>query len=178
MSDENPSKPNLIGRIKDKLIQSKEDWAREGRLLTGRPDMGHVNRLPPGQKEVKNWPVLDLGVQPDIRPEAWRLEVGGLVENPVSWSLDEFLAQPQQDFLSDILKKVLDGATREQIIEDVKAFKEQFKSRPAWEKGKPMRANKLTYYGDLEKKQGKANMPGHVRAAMNWNNLQIGRAHV
>ena len=61
MSDENPSKPNLIGQIKDKLIQSKEDWAREGRLLTGRPDMGHVNRLPPGQKEVKNWPVLDLG---------------------------------------------------------------------------------------------------------------------
>jgi DMSO/TMAO reductase YedYZ molybdopterin-dependent catalytic subunit len=102
MSDENPSKPGLIGPIKDKLIQSKEDWAKQGRLLTGRPDMGHVNRLPPGQKEVKNWPVLDLGVQPDIKREAWRLEVGGLVENPVSWSLDAFFALPQEDFLSDI----------------------------------------------------------------------------
>jgi hypothetical protein len=32
--------------------------------------------------------------------------------------------------------------------------------------------NKLTYYGDLERKQGKANMPGHVRAAINWNNAK------
>ena len=94
MSDENPSKPNLIGQIKDKLIQSKEDWAREGRLLTGRPDMGHVNRLPPGQKEVKNWPVLDLGVQPDIRREAWRLEIGGLVEKPFEMSLKDLMKLP------------------------------------------------------------------------------------
>jgi hypothetical protein len=49
------------GRIKDKLIRVKQEWAKDGRLLTGRPDVGHVNRLPPGQREVKNWPVLDLG---------------------------------------------------------------------------------------------------------------------
>src|ERR1700710_1105087 len=82
MSDDNPEKPSLTGRIKDKLIRSKEEWAKEGRLLTGRPVMGHVNRLPPGQKEVKNWPVLDLGVQPDIKPEDWRLQIGGLGEPP------------------------------------------------------------------------------------------------
>jgi DNA polymerase elongation subunit (family B) len=77
-----------------------------------------------------------------------------------------------QDFLSEILKKVLDGSGKSEIIEDVIAFKEKFKERPAWEKGKPMRVNKLTYYGELEKKQGKANMPGHVRAAINYNNLR------
>ena len=66
------------------------------------PDERHVNRLPPGQKEVKNWPVLDLGVQPNIVPQAWRLTVGGLVENPLVWTLDEFMALPQEDFLSDI----------------------------------------------------------------------------
>lgn len=77
-----------------------------------------------------------------------------------------------QDFLSDILKKVLDGSGKAEIIEDVIAFKEKFKERPAWEKGKPMRVNKLTYYGELERKQGKANMPGHVRAAINYNNLR------
>src|SRR5207302_4659715 len=97
-----PDGPNLIGRIKDKLIRSKEEWAKEGRLLTGRPDAGHVTRLPPGQKEVKNWPVLDLGVQPDLRPENWRLDIGGLVEHPIHWTLEEFLAQPQEDFVSDI----------------------------------------------------------------------------
>ena len=102
MNDDKPDEPSLIGRIRDKLIHSKEEWAKEGRLLTGRPDAGHVNRLPPGQKEVKNWPVLDLGVQPDVRPENWRLQVGGLVENPIVWTLDEFLALPQEDFISDI----------------------------------------------------------------------------
>jgi DMSO/TMAO reductase YedYZ molybdopterin-dependent catalytic subunit len=99
---DNSEKPGLLGQIKDKLIRSKEEWAKEGRLLTGRPDFGHVNRLPPGQKEVKNWPVLDLGVQPQIRPETWRLEIGGLVEQPVFWTLEEFMAQPQEEFVSDI----------------------------------------------------------------------------
>ena len=76
-----------------------------------------------------------------------------------------------QDFLSDILKKVLEGGTRDQVIEKIKLFKEEFKARPAWEKGSPKRVNKLTYYGDLELKNGKTNMPGHVRAAINWNNM-------
>ena len=95
-------KPNLIGQIKDKLVRSKQKWAQEGRLLTGRPDMGHVSRLPPGQKEVKNWPVLDLGVQPDVKPENWRLRIAGSVENPIVWTLDQFLALPQEEFVSDI----------------------------------------------------------------------------
>jgi DMSO/TMAO reductase YedYZ molybdopterin-dependent catalytic subunit len=100
MSDDD--KPSLIGEIKAKLIRSKEKWAEQGRLLTGRPDLGHVNRLPPGQKLVTNWPVLDLGAQPDVQPENWRLRIGGLVENPVAFTLDQFLALPQQDSVSDI----------------------------------------------------------------------------
>ncbi|HVZ69239.1 MAG TPA: sulfite oxidase-like oxidoreductase [Rhizomicrobium sp.] len=101
MSDED-EKPGLIGQIKEKLIRSKEKWAEEGRLLTGRPDMGHVNRLPPGQKLVTNWPVLDLGVQPQVKPENWRLRIGGLVENPMNFTLEQFHALPQSDFTSDI----------------------------------------------------------------------------
>jgi DNA polymerase elongation subunit (family B) len=77
-----------------------------------------------------------------------------------------------QDFLSDILKKVLEGASREDVIDHIKAFKEEFKARPAWEKGTPKRVNKLTYYSDMEKKHGRFNMPGHVRAAINWNNMR------
>lgn len=92
----------LSGQIREKLIRSKEKWAEEGRLLTGRPDMGHVNRLPPGQKLVTNWPVLDLGVQPQVKPENWRLRIGGLVENPMLFTLEQFLALPQSDFVSDI----------------------------------------------------------------------------
>ena len=100
MSDDET--PSLLGKIKEKLIRSKEKWAEEGRLITGRPDQGHVNRLPPGQKLVTNWPVLDLGVQPDVKPEKWHLRIGGLVENPVVFTLEQFRALPQEEFTSDI----------------------------------------------------------------------------
>jgi len=85
-----------------KLVRSKEAWAKDKRLITGRPDAGHVNRLPPGQREVKNWPVLDLGAHPQVQPDNWRLRVTGLVENPLVWTLAEFHALPQEDFTSDI----------------------------------------------------------------------------
>ncbi len=99
MTDETPK---LAGGVKDKLIRSKEKWAEEGRLITGRSDPAHAQRLPPGQKEVRNWPVLDLGVQPDVKAENWRLRATGLVETPHVWTLPEFMALPQQEFVSDI----------------------------------------------------------------------------
>ena len=77
-----------------------------------------------------------------------------------------------QDFLSDILLDVLTGATKEQIYDKVREFKYAFQERPAWEKGTPKRVNNLTKYTKAEEREGKANMPGHVRAAMNWNNLR------
>ena len=95
-------RPSLIGQIKDKLIRSKEKWAEEGRLITGMPDAEHRSRLPPGQREVKNWPVLDLGAQPDVKPENWRLQVTGAVENPFALTLPQFLALPQTEIVSDI----------------------------------------------------------------------------
>jgi hypothetical protein len=54
----------------------------------------------------------------------------------------------------------------------VRDFKLLFTERPAWEKGTPKRVNNLTKYTKEEERLGKANMPGHVRAAMNWNNLK------
>jgi len=77
-----------------------------------------------------------------------------------------------QDFLSEILLDVLTGAEREKIIDKVREFKLVFTERPAWEKGTPKRVNNLTKYTKEEERLGKANMPGHVRAAMNWNNLK------
>jgi len=77
-----------------------------------------------------------------------------------------------QDFLSDILLSVLTGADRDTIITKVRDFKLLFTERPAWEKGTPKRVNNLTKYTKEEDRLGKANMPGHVRAAMNWNNLK------
>ncbi len=95
-------KDGLFGTLKQKLIDRKQDWAREGRLLTGTKGLKGRDRLPPGQHEVKNWPVLDLGLQPLIRPEEWSLTVDGLVANPVLWNWDTFLSQPQLRDVSDI----------------------------------------------------------------------------
>lgn len=57
--------------------------------------------VPVGQHAVPNWPVLDLGHQPTIALADWRLEIGGLVENPVSLDWDQFMALPQVEDVSD-----------------------------------------------------------------------------
>jgi DNA polymerase elongation subunit (family B) len=77
-----------------------------------------------------------------------------------------------QEFLSDILDDVLNGVDKDPIVEKIRDFKMLFKERPGWEKGSPKRVNNLTMYGNKEIKEGKTNMPGHVRAAINWNNLR------
>lgn len=79
-----------------------------------------------------------------------------------------------QEFLMEVLMMVLGGSPREDIITKIRDFKYWLSERDSWTKGSPKSVNKLTYYGDLEKrsKTGKANMPGHVRAALNYNYLR------
>ena len=77
-----------------------------------------------------------------------------------------------QNFLSEILDKVLNGAEEAEILEMITTFRTEFKAKPGWEKGSPKRANNIAEYQEKEKKAGKANMPGHVRAAINWNTLK------
>ena len=77
-----------------------------------------------------------------------------------------------QDFLSEVLLAVLTGAEEAQVLDMITDFRTQFKARPGWEKGSPKRANNITDYAAREKKAGKINMPGHVRASINWNTLK------
>ncbi len=58
-------------------------------------------RLPPGQKVFSSWPVLDIGEQPVVPLEKWRLRAEGEVEEPLSLSWDDFLALPQVEDVSD-----------------------------------------------------------------------------
>ena len=67
----------------------------------GPPNRHGMPQLPVGQHVVKNWPVLDLGEQPDVEQQNWKLEIGGLVENPVTLDWEQFLALPQVDDVSD-----------------------------------------------------------------------------
>ena len=77
-----------------------------------------------------------------------------------------------QDFLSDVLTRTLNGVPEQEVLDFIADFRTEFKTRPGWEKGSPKRANNITEYAAKEKKAGKANMPGHVRASLNWNTLK------
>lgn len=91
----------LTGKVKDKLIKTKENWARDGRGLSG-ATARTAERLPPGQHLTKDFPVLDLGVQPNMLAKDWTLSVAGQVRHPLKWSWDDLMKQPQQDFTNDI----------------------------------------------------------------------------
>jgi DMSO/TMAO reductase YedYZ molybdopterin-dependent catalytic subunit len=101
----------------DDLVQRRLKYIERQRLLdtsavdvqfagkrpqgTGPANRDGMPKLPVGQHEVRNWPVLDLGEQPDVDLETWRLEVTGLVEHPFTLTFPEFLALPQVDDVSD-----------------------------------------------------------------------------
>jgi DNA polymerase elongation subunit (family B) len=79
-----------------------------------------------------------------------------------------------QEFLMSVLTCVLGGGERDTVIAMIKEFKLILAKQESWTKGSPKSVNKLTMYGDKEKASdtGRANMPGHVRAALNWNYLR------
>jgi DNA polymerase elongation subunit (family B) len=107
--------------------------------------------------------------------EGKRLDVDGKPGKIKAMGLDlkrsdtpEFM----QKFLEEILTKVLNGSQEKEILDMINEFRTEFKSRPGWEKGSPKRANNIAEYQEKERKAGKANMPGHVRASINWNTLK------
>jgi DNA polymerase elongation subunit (family B) len=79
-----------------------------------------------------------------------------------------------QDFLSDILTKVLTGVAKSDIIDDIKAFRTKFRSWQGWEQGSPKRANNVTKYTKMQTSgiKTKTMIPGHVLASINWNKLK------
>ncbi|MEZ4296942.1 MAG: molybdopterin-dependent oxidoreductase [Polyangiaceae bacterium] len=68
---------------------------------TGPRNTHGMPKLPVGQREVRNWPVLDLGDVPRIDRASWALAVDGAVSNPRAFTFDELMALPQTDDVSD-----------------------------------------------------------------------------
>jgi len=60
------------------------------------------DRLPPGQKLTDGWPVLHYGGIPKIELDTWKFELTGLVEEPVSFTWQEFQDLPQVTITNDI----------------------------------------------------------------------------
>ena len=64
-------------------------------LGTGPRNRHGMPKLPPGQHLTKSWPVLDLGVKPEVSTSAWRLTVDGAVDSPLTLDWAAFLSLPQ-----------------------------------------------------------------------------------
>jgi DMSO/TMAO reductase YedYZ molybdopterin-dependent catalytic subunit len=104
--------PESEGPFNQALIRGKMRRAERGKLAGGRAPEGTIQgsgpenrhgmpKLPPGQHEVKNWPVLDLGVHPEIPRDLWGLSIHGKVEKPMAYDWTSFMALPQVEDVSD-----------------------------------------------------------------------------
>ncbi|MBI3805706.1 MAG: sulfite oxidase-like oxidoreductase [Nitrospirae bacterium] len=88
-------------RPDDRLIEKKEAWARTGRGLTGAPQPSDRPRLPPGQRLNKGFPVLDLGILPEVEEDDWTLSIQGEIEQPITWTFDQFAALATDSAVTD-----------------------------------------------------------------------------
>lgn len=90
-----------------KLIEGKIALAQRSREQgnpPSKPGKGSDDldaRVPAGQKVVTNFPILDLGILPEINKTNWTLRVYGLVDNELDLGWDDFQRLPQVADTSD-----------------------------------------------------------------------------
>ncbi len=108
--------------LKEKIASAKQKWLVKLRLggcacricidfsvakqkllarLRQRKSGQERDRLPPGQKLTQKFPVLDLGTHPPFDPATWTFRVEGEVENPMTWTWEEFQKLPKVEQVSD-----------------------------------------------------------------------------
>jgi hypothetical protein len=116
--------------------------------------------------------------------EGFRLDVDGKPGKLKAMGLDLKRADTpkfMQKFLEKCLMDLLCGVTKDVILDNIRSFREDFKERPSWEKASPKKVNGLSVKAEALNRAasasvytlatGKINMPGHVKASINWNNL-------
>lgn len=94
-----------------------------------------------------------------------------------------------QDFLSKILLEILIGTDKEIIMKQILEFRNEFRKMLPWEQGTPKKVNGLSNFtekleryeinskrthldSELDSVEKLGVIPGHVRAAINWNRLK------
>ena len=96
------------------------------------PDTRRENRIPPGQSRTRKWPVLHYGYVPKVDRDQWKLEIGGLVEHPISFTLAEFQSLKRVKVFSDFhcvtrwsrLGNLWQGVSTRTVLELVKPLPE------------------------------------------------------
>lgn len=98
-----------VSSKEDKIVDARKRL-RERFVAKGKREPGHGTgpenrhgqaKLPPGQTESKKWPVLDLGVLPEVTKESWSLELRGLCQNPQVLGWSDLMSHEQVEEESD-----------------------------------------------------------------------------
>src|SRR5262249_47077002 len=78
-------------------------WTMISRGFHGRrSDDGEAERVPPGQYVTHDFPVLSAGPTPHTPLDAWSFTIRGAVDEPRTWTWDEFQALPSETVTVDI----------------------------------------------------------------------------
>jgi len=87
-----------LGKLaqKKKIERAKNPTKQEVKYSKG------MNRLPPGQNLTAQFPVLDLGTQPNLSTQDWSLTITGQVEHPCTLEWKDFQELRQSQTTSDI----------------------------------------------------------------------------
>lgn len=109
MTSESSPDDSIVARRQrfiERQIEShpdRVDVIGEGRepMGTGPANRHGRPQLPVNQRQVENWPVLDLGDRPQIDRSDWQLEICGAVANPTVLDWTRFRELPQEEQTSD-----------------------------------------------------------------------------
>jgi DMSO/TMAO reductase YedYZ molybdopterin-dependent catalytic subunit len=105
---ETPDKLQRVVEARMKLKARFEEKIKQTPSVADNKPMGKgiLNRhgmpvIPVGQTITNKWPVLDLGIQPDVPLNKWKLTIDGEVEHSTVLTWDDFSELPQTDDTSD-----------------------------------------------------------------------------
>ena len=90
----------LRARFEEKM-KATPSIADDKPMGSGIPNRHGMPVVPAGQVITTKWPVLDLGLQPDIPLDKWELVLDGAVEHPVHLNWADFMTLPQTEDISD-----------------------------------------------------------------------------
>ena len=94
------SRLRLMQRFKEKMEASPAQSDQKP-LGSGPQNRHGMPQLPIGQVYTKKWPVLDLGIHPQVSKEEWRLTIDGSVERSLTLTWEEMMRLEQIEDTSD-----------------------------------------------------------------------------
>ena len=129
-------------KAQPKEIRRPEEQS-EGVIIS--PDTYRAERIPPGQSRTLKWPVLDASGSPYIDESRWKLELTGLVNQPVSFTWDGFQKLPRIKVFADFhcvarwsrLGNVWEGVSVQELVARAGGLKPeaQFVSARGYDRG-------------------------------------------